>query len=162
MLWPYFPEFVIFPFRLQVAVIGGGIAGSGCTYTLSRSGYDVTLFEARETLCGNAKQWDWDVDGKNLTTCVSVTAWPAPLYKNYVQLLKQIDVKTTPMPLSWFLNSKVPGLEGFLWAADPAAPEGSLRKRFAEDFRRYGQVQVRMMTHRSTAVTRLLYGCSTV
>ena len=146
MLWPYFPEFVIFPFRLQVAVIGGGIAGSGCTYTLSRSGYDVTLFEARETLCGNAKQWDWDVDGKNLTTCVSVTAWPAPLYKNYVQLLKQIDVKTTPMPLSWFLNSKVPGLEGFLWAADPAAPEGSLRKRFAEDFRRYGQVQVRM-TH---------------
>ena len=57
--------------------------------------------------CGNAKQWEWDVNGKKLTSCVSVTAWPAPLYKNYVELLKQIDVKTTLMPLSWFLNSKV-------------------------------------------------------
>ena len=93
--------------KTRVAVIGGGIAGSGAAYTLSRSGYDVTLYEARETLCGNARQFEWDVNGKTATTCVSVTAWPAILYKNYVELLKQIDVKTTPMPLSWFLNSKV-------------------------------------------------------
>jgi len=135
--------------KARVAVIGGGIAGSGAAYTLSESGYEVTLYEARKTLCGNARQWDWDVNGKTATTCVSVTAWPAILYKNYVQLLKKIDVKTTPMPLSWFLYSKVPGLEGFLWAADPAAPEGSLRRRFAEDFRRYDYVQrfVRRVTN---------------
>ena len=126
---------------MRVAVIGGGIAGSSCTYTLAKSGFEVTLYEARPTLCGNAKQWEWDVNGKQVTSCVSVTAWPAPLYKNYVQLLKQIQVKTTPMPLSWFLVSKVPGQEGFLWAADPAAPDGSLRQRYAEDFRRYDMVQ---------------------
>lgn len=135
--------------KTRVAVIGGGIAGSGCAYTLARSGYDVTIYEARETLCGNAKQWEWDVNGRTLTSCVSVTAWPAPLYKNYVELLKQINVKTTPMPLSWFLHSKVPGLEGFLWTADPNKPEGSLRKRFATDFERYDMVQkaVRRVTN---------------
>ena len=50
---------------------------------------------------------------------MSVTAWPALLYKNYTSLLKHLDVETTPMPLSWFLNSKVPGYEGTLWGADP-------------------------------------------
>lgn len=135
--------------KARVAVIGGGIAGSGATYTLTESGYDVTLFEARETLCGNARSWDWDVNGRTATSCVAVTAWPAILYKNYTALLKKLDVKTAPMPLSWFLYSKVPGLEGFLWVADPAAPEGSLRRRFAEDFRRYDFVQrfVRRVTN---------------
>lgn len=135
--------------KARVAVIGGGIAGSGAAYSLTESGYEVTLYEARKTLCGNARQWEWDVDGKTATTCVSVTAWPAILYKNYVALLEKIDVKTTQMPLSWFLYSTVPGLEGFLWAADPSAPEGSLRRRFAEDFRRYDFVQrfVRRVTN---------------
>lgn len=36
----------------------------------------------------------------------------------------RIGVETVPMPLSWFLNSKVEGCEGTLWAADPSAPGG--------------------------------------
>lgn len=124
--------------RTRVAVIGGGIAGCGCAYALARSGYDVTVYEGRKTLSGNARSFDWDVKGRTITSCVSVTAWPPNLYKNYVALLKQIDVKTTPIHLSWFLNSKVPGAEGFLWAADPSKPEGSLRNRFSKDFDRYG------------------------
>jgi hypothetical protein len=62
-------------------------------------------------------------------------------YKNYVQLLRQIDVQTVDMPLSWYLVSKVKGLEGYLWTADPAAPPGSLRERFADDFRKYGHIE---------------------
>ena len=38
----------------RIAVIGGGIAGVGCAYTLVRSGYDVTIYEARDRLGGNA------------------------------------------------------------------------------------------------------------
>eukprot|EP00040_Diaphanoeca_grandis_P034197 m.210907 g.210907 ORF g.210907 m.210907 type:complete len:759 (-) comp33095_c0_seq1:211-2487(-) len=133
----------------KVAVIGGGVAGSGAAYTLTKDGYEVTVYEARKTCCGNARSFEWDINGRTVTSCVSVTAWPAILYKNYVALLEQIDVKTTPMPLSWFLYSKVPGSEGYLWAADPAAPEGSLRQRFKEDFRRYDMVQkfVRRVTN---------------
>merc|ERR1719223_2473905 len=47
--------------KSKVAIIGGGIAGSGAAYTLSRSGYDVALFEARDHLSGNAHTFDWDV-----------------------------------------------------------------------------------------------------
>lgn len=126
--------------KIRVAVIGGGIAGSGAAYTLAQSGFEVTLFEGRENLSGNARTHDWDIDGRIVKSCVSVTAWPPLLYKNYTALLNQIGVDTVPMPLSWFLNSKVPGLEGHLWAAEPAATEGSLRERFKEDFRRYGYV----------------------
>ena len=60
----------------KVAVIGGGIAGSGAAYTLAKSGYDVSLFEARDHLSGNAHTFDWDVGGKVIRSCVSVTAWP--------------------------------------------------------------------------------------
>ena len=61
-------------------------------------------------------------------SCVSVTAWPPLYYKNYTALLAEMGVETCPQPLSWFLNSKVPGSEGTLWAADPTVYPGSLRK----------------------------------
>jgi heterodisulfide reductase subunit A-like polyferredoxin len=37
-----------------VAVIGGGIAGCGTAWSLARSGFHVTLFEARPEISGNA------------------------------------------------------------------------------------------------------------
>ena len=80
--------------RPRVAVIGGGVAGSGCAYALSESGFEVTLYEARPTLSGNARTFDWQVGGQTVKSCVSVTAWPAPLYKNYVALLKKLEVPT--------------------------------------------------------------------
>ena len=42
--------------KKKVGVIGGGIAGHGCAYTLSESpGFEVHLFEDREDFGGNAK-----------------------------------------------------------------------------------------------------------
>lgn len=122
----------------KVAVIGGGIAGSGAAYALAESGFEVTLFEARDHLSGNAHTFDWDVQGNNVRSCVSVTAWPPSFYKNYMCLLDAIDIKTTPIRLSWFLYSKVPGAEGYLWPGDPKISKGSLRERFQKDFERYG------------------------
>ena len=86
----------------------------------------MTLYEARAHVSGNARTGDWDgvADGPTRRSCVHVTAWPPLLYKNYTALLKEFRVETTPMPLSWFVNSKVKGREGFLWAADPRAPTG--------------------------------------
>ena len=127
--------------RTKVAIIGGVIAGSGSAYALSRGGFDVTLYEARDHLSGNAHTFDWEgVGGKTVRSCVSVTAWPAELYKNYVALLRQLNVETTQQTLSWVLNSKVPGYEGTLWAADPDIHEhNSLRKMFYKDFSRYSK-----------------------
>lgn len=129
-----------------VAVIGGGVAGCGAAWALNRSGFKVTLFESRPQISGNARTFDWDFSpfknsGKELVkSCVSVTAWPALYYKNYTALLKELGIQTTHQPLSWFLNSKVPGCEGSLWGADPRMYEGSLRKVFEKDFQCYNSV----------------------
>ena len=131
-----------------VAVIGGGIAGCGAAWTLTQSGFKVVLYEAREKISGNARTFEWDFSPyreKNedpiVKSCVSVTAWPPIFYKNYTALLEYLNIETVHQPLSWFLNSKVPGAEGTLWAADPTTYEGSLRKVFEKDFRLYKSVE---------------------
>jgi len=132
-----------------VAVIGGGIAGCGTAWSLRQSGFRVTLFEAREQISGNARTFDWDFSAQRpnmskeeqtVKSCCSVTAWPPLFYKNYTCLLNKLDVQTVHQPLSWFLNSKVPGAVGTLWAADPTPYEGSLRAVLEKDFDIYGRV----------------------
>jgi len=143
--------------RGKVAVVGGGIAGCGAAWMLARDGFEVTLFEARPSTSGNARTFDWVDDvwtktgtnntdrDKTVKSCVSVTAWPALLYKNYTALLKHLKIETCPMPLSWFLVSKVPGYEGTLWGADPrcdpARGINELREVFRSDFTAYRRAE---------------------
>lgn len=128
-------------------MIGGGIAGCGSAWALARSGFDVTLFEARKQVSGNARTFDWSFkEATNgaidmVKSCVSVTAWPPDYYKNYTALLEHLKIETQQIPLSWFLYSKVPGAEGTLWAADPEVYPGSLRKVFEKDFKIYHMVE---------------------
>ena len=125
----------------RVAVIGGGIAGCGAAWALRRSGFAVTLYEARQSVSGNARTFDWTFpDGSVVKSCCSVTAWPPLFYKNYTALLSELGVETVHQPLSWFLNSKVDGAVGTLWGADPTPYEGSLRNVLKRDFDIYGRV----------------------
>lgn len=131
-----------------VAVIGGGIAGCGTAWSLRQSGFKVTLFEARQQISGNARTFDWDFspfrsssdDEQTVKSCCSVTAWPPLFYKNYTCLLNKLNIETVHQPLSWFLNSKVPGAVGTLWAADPTPYDGSLRNVMKKDFAIYDRV----------------------
>lgn len=143
--------FVLEPKKVKkdvtVAVIGGGVAGCGTAWSLHKSGFKVTLFEARPQISGNARTFDWDFSPfknsghEEVKSCVSVTAWPSLYYKNYTALLKELKVETIHQPLSWFLVSKVPGCEGNLWGADPRVYEGSLRKVFEKDFKAYSRAE---------------------
>jgi len=135
-------------YKPSVAIVGGGVAGCGAAWTLIQSGFDVTLYEARASISGNARTFDWDFspfkesdsDPTTVKSCVSVTAWPPLFYKNYTALLETLDIPTVHQPLSWFLNSKVPGAEGTLWAADPTPYPDSLRNVFSRDFYLYKKV----------------------
>lgn len=135
------------PRRRTVAIVGGGIAGCGAAWALRQSGFDVVLYEARASISGNARTFDWDFsehrsneEEKMVKSCCSVTAWPPTFYKNYTCLLEALGVETVHQPLSWFLNSKVEGAVGTLWAADPSKPEASLRRVLKKDFEIYGKV----------------------
>lgn len=64
---------------LRVAVIGGGIAGSGAAWALARSGAcDVTLYEPRSVLGGNAKTHLWTPLGTTAAAAAAATATETP------------------------------------------------------------------------------------
>lgn len=83
----------------KIAVIGGGIGGCVAAWTL-RNTADVTLFEQRPVLGGNAKVVEWPLesdDGRIKTTCslgTGVLAWPAAYFRHYKALLATLGHET--------------------------------------------------------------------
>lgn len=88
----------------RIAIIGGGIGGVGAAYSLLNSGYrNVTIYEARDKLGGNAKTHVWQND--NITTGLSVLAWPE-IFRNYIYLLKKLNIETAIVKLPFFIHNK--------------------------------------------------------
>eukprot|EP00742_Colponemidia_sp_Colp-10_P016167 GILJ01018502.1.p1 GENE.GILJ01018502.1~~GILJ01018502.1.p1 ORF type:complete len:570 (-),score=44.02 GILJ01018502.1:82-1707(-) len=87
---------------LRIAVIGGGIAGSGCAWSLRRSGFDVTLFEARDQIGGNAKTHLWR--DEEIRTGLSVLAWPPQYFHNYTSLLRTLGVDSESVSLPFMVG----------------------------------------------------------
>ena len=85
----------------RVAVIGGGIAGFGAAHALASSGIEVDLFEACEQPGGNAKTHEW---GDGVVTGLSVLAWPPEYFRNYAALLRQLQLPTMKVDLSFYLR----------------------------------------------------------
>ena len=113
----------------KIAVIGGGIAGAGAAWSLHRAGYDVELFEKGSALGGNAKTFRWKTENGHVDSPLLVVAWPQMYYHNYEQLLRELGVGITTLPISYFVQT----------------PDGqfcqdgrtSIAKRFAPQFRRW-------------------------
>ncbi|CAF2712326.1 unnamed protein product [Rotaria sp. Silwood2] len=90
----------------KIAIVGGGIGGVGAAYALLRSGYtNVTIYESRDKLGGNAKTHVWQTDNKSITTGLSVLAWPE-IFRNYIHLLNELNIKTTTVKLPFFIDNK--------------------------------------------------------
>eukprot|EP00929_Paragymnodinium_shiwhaense_P118289 TRINITY_DN90220_c0_g1_i1.p1 TRINITY_DN90220_c0_g1~~TRINITY_DN90220_c0_g1_i1.p1 ORF type:complete len:862 (-),score=79.18 TRINITY_DN90220_c0_g1_i1:63-2648(-) len=93
----------------RVAVIGGGIAGVGCAYTLANSGFQVTIFEARSVLGGNAQTGTFELDSggsgkKKVTQDLAVLFWAPEYYKNYMCFLDAIKVKPEILSVPYVLR----------------------------------------------------------
>jgi predicted NAD/FAD-binding protein len=90
----------------KIAIVGGGIGGVGAAYSLLRSGYkNVTIYEARDKLGGNAKTHIWQTDNTSVTTGLSVLAWPV-IFHNYIHLLNELNIETTTVKLPFFIHNK--------------------------------------------------------
>src|SRR5207302_11056455 len=96
----------VLPLDSKIAIIGGGIGGVGAAYALLESGYkNVTIYEARDKLGGNAKTHIWQNETYNITTGLSVLAWPL-IFRNYIHLLNKLNIKTTIVELPFFIHNK--------------------------------------------------------
>ena len=120
----------------RVAVVGGGIAGSTAAWALERAGVEVELFESEPTLGGNAKTHTWTLDegrdhARELTTGLSVLAWPERVFRNYTALLDELDIESKTVDLRFFIRSGDQTWE---------AGEGPLVRRYAEDLRRWREL----------------------
>ena len=113
----------------RVAVVGGGIAGCTAAWALDRAGLEVELFESEPTLGGNAKTHTWPPT--NVTTGLSVLAWPESLFRNYNRLLAELGVVSEPIELRFFIRSG-----GRTWVSG----EGELGDFYAEDLRRWREM----------------------
>ena len=90
----------------QIAIVGGGIGGVGAAYALMRSGYrNVTIYEARDQLGGNAKTHVWQNGTSRLTTGLSVLAWPM-IFRNYIHLLNRLKIEMTTVQLPFFIHNE--------------------------------------------------------
>lgn len=117
------------PQKEKVAIVGGGIAGVAAAWALHRSGFSVELFEKTPHLGGNAKSFAWPTDNGTTAAPVFVVAWPKGTYHNYEQLLGELGIPTTDMPISYFIRS--PSGD---FCQDGAT---ELHERLARDFSRY-------------------------
>lgn len=82
-------------------MIGGGIAGCSCAFSLAESGYDVTIYESRKVLGGNAQLATFPVgkegEEKMVSQDLSVLYWAPEFYRNYSALLQHLGVKGLPV-----------------------------------------------------------------
>lgn len=113
----------------QIAVVGGGIAGVGAAWSLSRAGYEVDIFEKGPALGGNAKTFSWRTDEGQADSPLLVVAWPQMYYHNYELLLHQLGVGIETLPISYFVQTP----DGHFCQDGQTA----LQQRFAPEFRRW-------------------------
>ena len=93
----------------NVAIIGGGIAGVGCAYALSRhDNVQVHIFEKRALLGGNAKTQVWPGPNK-LRTGLSVLAWPKKYFHTYRRLMRELFISTEDVVLPFSVGSSREG-----------------------------------------------------
>jgi predicted NAD/FAD-binding protein len=128
-------------------VIGGGIGGCSCAYSLAQSGYDVTLYESRDQLGGNAQTATFTVDsGGNQVQVkqdLSVLYWAPEFYRNYSALLSTLGLEPAEVQLPYVVRAT--NASGQVeYYAQPGSESGldktlrpSMSARFAQDLDRY-------------------------
>jgi predicted NAD/FAD-binding protein len=113
----------------RIGVIGGGIAGVGAAWALHRAGYEVDIFEKGAALGGNAKTFRWQTEDGYADSPLLVVAWPQMYYHNYEQLLRELGVGITTLPIQYFVQTP----DGHFCQDGQTA----IARRFSREFRRW-------------------------
>lgn len=125
----------------KIAVIGGGIAGLGAAWSLSRR-HDVTLFERGARVGGHANTVTLDLDGAAVPVDTGFIVYNAPNYPNLVALFDATGVKSAATDMSFGVSLDGGRLEyaGSNLRGLFAQPTNAVRRRFWQmlrDIRRF-------------------------
>lgn len=134
--------------KTRVAVVGAGISGCGAVYALTESGYEVTVYEGRATLGGNAQTFDFG--GTRLDGLVSY--WHSWYYPNYCSLLRKLGCTVQNVYIPHVLHSTLRGKDEYYTfregpihgngrpeGSEFVRPEPSNNEEFAHDLVKYGR-----------------------
>ena len=104
---------------MKIAVIGAGISGLSAAWKLSRSGHDVSLYEAGSYFGGHTNTVDIDVDGQSFGVDTGFLVFNHRTYPNLVRLFDELGVHTTASDMSFSVMlpvSPAPGARALEWA----------------------------------------------
>ncbi|MFL6549339.1 MAG: hydroxysqualene dehydroxylase HpnE [Povalibacter sp.] len=93
-------------FRVDVAIIGGGLAGIGCALALERTGLSVALFERSDTLGGRARSCH------EATTGDVIDIGPHILLSEYHNMLDMLEHLGTREQVHWEQDRFITLLDG--------------------------------------------------
>ena len=118
--------------KKKIAVIGGGAAGIGAAWQLSKS-HDVLLFEKEDYLGGHAYSHKIEDDcGHSLSIDMGVDYFNERLSPNLHATLDKMGIKTFVAPLS--MRIQFPGQENF-WSN--TSIDGRLRELLDKEFSKF-------------------------
>jgi uncharacterized protein len=95
---------------MRIAIIGTGISGLVCGYKLAAE-HDLTLFEAADWVGGHTHTVDVEVHGRPYAIDTGFIVFNDWTYPNFIQLLKEIGVRSQPTEMSFSVHDPVSRME---------------------------------------------------
>ena len=95
---------------MKIAIIGTGISGLSCGYYLQDK-HDITVFEANDYVGGHTATVDVELDGEIYPVDTGFIVYNDRTYPNFIKLMKELGVKTTPTEMSFSVRNDANGLE---------------------------------------------------
>lgn len=143
----------------RIAVVGGGIAGLGAAWLLSRR-HEVTLFEAGDAPGGHANTVDVSLDGVSGPVDTGFLVFNRRTYPNLCGLFAGLEVPVAASDMSFAASLSQPELE---WSgtnlASLFAQRGNLARpafwRMLADIRRFNEETTRMAREHSAPAVAL-------
>lgn len=95
---------------MKIAVIGTGISGNYAAYHLNKE-HEVTVFEANDYVGGHTHTHDIEWAGRNYAVDTGFIVFNEKTYPNFIALLDELNVASSPTTMSFSVKSEQDGLE---------------------------------------------------
>jgi uncharacterized protein len=95
---------------MKLAIIGSGISGLVCAYTLCRQ-HNVTLYEAGDYLGGHTNTIDVELDGERHAVDTGFIVFNDWTYPNFIRLLEELRIPSRPTSMGFSVHCERTGVE---------------------------------------------------